>query len=366
MGLFQKSAGPEELRCGFCEKSQRQVRKLIAGPRAHICDECIGVSNDLLVKEQAVELAERRAPLPADPAAVLRHFEERLVGQAAAKRAVASALYCQLLRINRPQPQLRVPRLLFVGPRGCGKSELARALTAFSPKLLAYHADASRLTETGYVGENVENLLAALEGLAWAPELAWEGVLFLDGLHHVARQEPAPGSKRDISGVEVQRDLVRLLDGLSCEVQKASPRHPSAQTRTFPCDRLMLAAAATVELEEGVAGDAQLRAALRSAGLVDELLSRFDVIVPMRRLGPAELGQVLQRLAGPTRALLEALGGRLTITAEGADALARRASEQPDGAHVLLRPLARIAELAVVDGQREVQLDAALVARLVA
>jgi ATP-dependent protease Clp ATPase subunit len=212
------------------------------------------------------------------------------------------------------------------------------------------------------VGENVENLLWLLLARAPTPELAHTGLLFLDGLHHIARRAPSEGSRRDISGGEVQRELVRLLDGLPSQVQRdGGLRHPQAPSEAFPCDRLMIAAAVTVDPGPAASSDRALRDALIGQGLDDELLSRFDVIVRVGRLDAMELAEVLTHpeagVAAPTRALIETLGGRLTIMPDGAEALAASAAADPDGAWALLRPLSRLAERALEAEPRSWILD---------
>jgi hypothetical protein len=221
------------------------------------------------------------------------------------------------------------------------------------------------MTETGYVGENVENLLGALLSDVKYPELGWEGLLVVDGLHHLAARTN-PTTMRDVSGAEVQRDLIRVLDGRRCEVQPAQRlRHPQAGYQSFPCDRLLVVCSATLELP-GDLDDASLRRSLRDAGLLDELLSRFDVIVPTARLTVGELTQVCERLATRSRGLFEALGGTFEVVADGARVLAEAAARSDDGAFALHRPLARLVQQALLEDRRELRLDAAIASSLVA
>lgn len=331
------------------------MKKLIAAPKVAICDECVRLSQDILDEEAL-------AALPPPPESVNQlhgPLDRAVVGQPAATRAVAVALFRHLRGLSPKDkaPASRSPRLLLIGPRGNGKSTLARALCAAELSgLPAYHADASALSETGYVGENVENLFGALLGRAPNDEVGRRGLLVLDGLHHLVRQRPPEGT-RDVSGREVQRDLVRLLDGLSLQPTRGGPRHPMNPQPLVPADRLFVIALATFEVE---ADDEQgLRARLRAAGLVDELLSRFDRIVLMPRLDTPSLRQVLQRALAELSAELAPLGVPIEA-AGGEERLIAAALASPDGAFALQPPLARLAERALLEAPRRWALDDAL------
>jgi ATP-dependent Clp protease ATP-binding subunit ClpX len=329
------------------------VKKLVAGPDVWICDECIGLCNDILADEPA-------APQKGVPAVseLIAGLEAEIVGQPIACRTVAAALWRHLSGRRGPAPH-GPARVLLVGPRGCGKTALARALCRVAG-IPAYHADSSRMSETGYIGENVENLVGALLDRAADVEEARRGVLVLDGLHHLVRQTPFPLT-RDVAGREVQRDLVRLLDGLELGAVRNAKRHPQATTEPVACDRLLFVALGTFDVE--VADEDALRTQLAERGLVDELLARFDVIVPMRRLSARDLEAIAARQLASVRTFVETLGGTVE-PADGLRLLAERAAATPDGAFALVPPLVRLRERAVLEGPRRWTLDAGLAREL--
>jgi len=345
------------LTCSFCHKGQAEVKKLIAGEKAWICDECVVLCVDIIDEDTRKELP---AP-PPTVAPLLEAFAREVVGQQVACRTLAASL----LRHRRnfsAEPSAGPVRVLLVGPRGCGKSTIGKvACRRDVAGVPAYHSDASRLSETGFIGENVENIVGALLGKAVDEGVARRGVLFVDGLHHLVRQVPARDT-RDVSGREAQRDLVRLLDGLEIAAIRG-PRHPQAPNTPVPTDRMLILAAATFDV--AATDEVALREELAAKGLVDEMVSRFDVIVPMRRLTPPELRVVLDRRLDAERALLDAVGATVAL-GDGADLLVERAAASPDGAWALLPPLSRLRERALLEAPRAWVVDRALAAELLA
>jgi ClpX C4-type zinc finger/ATPase family associated with various cellular activities (AAA) len=347
-------SGP--LLCSFCGKSQREVKKLISGPPVYICDECVALCNTIVIDDDAARAKER--PLVPTLSSLIAALEAQVVGQPVAVWALAAALFRHQQTMNLEQPRGPI-RVLLVGPRGCGKSALLRALCG-AAGIPAYHADASRMSETGYIGENVENLIGALISRTDDLEAARRGILALDGLHHLVRQTPYPHA-RDIAGREVQRDLVRLLDGLEINAVPSARRHPQAMTVPVVCDRMMVVAAGAFDTR--ATDEVALREELSAAGLVDETVARFDVIVPLRRLGAAELATIIGRMLAPVQALGEPLGSSI-VPGDGVTWLAERAAGSTDGAFALLAPLSRLQERVLLEAPRPWILDRALAEQL--
>lgn len=324
---------PAVLACSFCGKSQKEVRKLIAGPNAYICDECIEISKDLVTTE--VEAPPIAVPAANDLDTLL---DGHAVGQRAAKRAIVASLRRHLATSAQPGSGIRAPRLLLVGPSGSGKTTLGRAMCSVTP-LPSYHADVSRLSESGYVGDDVENLLGMLiERAAYKAELAQRGVLVIDGLEKIERRHPI-GASRDISGEGVQRELIRLLDGLDLTVPfQFSRRHPQGEAQHVACKGLFVAAAARLDPMPPRASDRDLRRALAEIGLLPELLARFDRVVALPRPDADALLGILDHPTGPVaeaHRVVAALGGTIHFAPGALRALAEGAAGSADGAWML-------------------------------
>lgn len=340
------------LHCSFCGKSQQEVTKLIAGQAVYICDECVQICVDIIQDEvpepePEPEPTVYRPDPPPTPAELRAHLDAGCVGQAQAKRALVTAMSLHLARLT-DDSALRPPVVLLVGPRGAGKTTLCRALTQATP-LPSYLGDVSRLSASGYVGLDVENLLFELTrevGEDWA--LAQEGLLLVDGLHRITLQTAPVGAPRDISGESVQRELVRVLEGATTEVSSERMRHPQVVARPFSCARLLVVLTATWEgLPQG---ERAQREALRADGLVGELLSRVDSIVEVGALDREELHQVLTRDQGllPVQlASLASLGREVHVEPDAVELMVEAAADHPDGAWALRAPLARLAREAM-------------------
>lgn len=332
------------LSCSFCHKTQLQVKKLIAGPEVWICDECVKLCADIIA-EAVPPVPVVAVPTPPPPMAELQAaFDARCAGLEPQKRALLAALRLHIARLQQGAPSLRPPVILLVGPHGSGKSHLLRTLMGLTT-LPAHHADINRLSATGYVGLDVENLLWELVRQADQDYRVGEsGVLALDGLHRIEAKSPPLGSARDVSGEAVQRDLLRVVEGMKTEVQAFGTRHPQRGAEPFWCDRLLVVLGATFAgLPEG---DRAQRAFLAERGMLLELLARVDMIVPVPAPDEAQLRAVLTHpeagLLPQRLAALTALGHEVTVEDDAIDAMVATAAASPDGAWALHRPLARM------------------------
>jgi ATP-dependent Clp protease ATP-binding subunit ClpX len=321
--VARASDGNEQLLCSFCGKSQRQVKKLIAGPGVYICDECIDLCNEIIDEELTTptQLDLDNLPKPLDIYSVLNDY---VVSQEEAKRTLAVAVYNHYKRVRMGQEdadvELQKSNILLLGPTGCGKTLLAQTLARILNVPFAI-ADATALTEAGYVGEDVENILLKLiQAADFDIKKAETGIIYIDEVDKIARKADNPSITRDVSGEGVQQALLKILEGTVASVPPQGGRkHPHQEFLSIDTTNILfICGGAFAGLDKiierrtgkntvGFAADVRSRASHESAeilvevmpedlitfGLIPEFVGRLPVVSAVHQLTRENLVEIL-------------------------------------------------------------------------